>query len=124
VSITELVAENIAGAAADLQIRPDTGLTAPEVAATPGACGPLTTAKHRKSLPLLCVATFSSVSGWMLDRVSAVSWWWLGRYINLDVAAWLLVVNAIVSFVQERRTKSVVATPRSESRSRARSSIR
>ena len=108
---TEPVAANITRALAALQIRPDTGLTVSEVAAARDAYGPNAIAEHKKSTVAAFLAKFWSLSAWMLELIAALSWW-LGRYADLVVAVSLLVLNAIVSFVQEQRAEGVVETLR------------
>jgi plasma-membrane proton-efflux P-type ATPase len=50
---------------------------------------------------------FWGLSAWMLELIMILSWV-LGKYSDLVVVSGLLVVNAIVSFVQERRAAGVV----------------
>jgi H+-transporting ATPase len=119
VSATEPVAANITEAIAALQIRPDTGLTAAEVDAARQTYGPNTIAEHKKSPLVSFLAKFWSLSAWMLELIALLSWR-LARYADLVVALSLLVLNAIISFVQERRAEGVVDALRKRLTVRAR----
>jgi H+-transporting ATPase len=50
---------------------------------------------------------FWGLSAWMLELIMVLSWV-LGKYSDLAVVSGLLVVNAIVSFVQEHRASGVI----------------
>lgn len=56
---------------------------------------------------------FWGVSAWMLELIAALSWM-LHKYADLVVALGLLVVNAILSFVQEERASAAVAALRKQ----------
>lgn len=105
----EQTGANITTALAALQIQPDTGLTAAEVEAARAAHGPNAIDEHERSPVAAFLGKFWSLSAWMLELIAMLSWW-LGRHADLIVAAALLVVNAVVSFVQEQRAEGVVET--------------
>ncbi len=50
---------------------------------------------------------FWGISAWMLELIMVLSAW-LGKYSDLTVVGALLVVNAVLSFMQERRAAGVV----------------
>ncbi|HSN26219.1 MAG TPA: HAD-IC family P-type ATPase, partial [Kofleriaceae bacterium] len=56
---------------------------------------------------------FWGVSAWMLELIAALSWI-LHKHADLVVALGLLVVNAILSFVQEERASAAVAALRKQ----------
>lgn len=63
---------------------------------------------ERKPDPLRELAKkFWGLSAWMLELIMVLSWV-LGKYSDLVIVSGLLVVNAIVSFVQERRASGVI----------------
>jgi plasma-membrane proton-efflux P-type ATPase len=63
---------------------------------------------ERKTHPLgELVKKFWGLSAWMLELIVVLSWV-LGKYSDLVIVSGLLVVNAIVSSVQERRASGVI----------------
>jgi plasma-membrane proton-efflux P-type ATPase len=54
---------------------------------------------------------FWGLSAWMLELIIVISWL-LGKYADLVIVSALLLVNAIVSLVQERRASGVIDTLR------------
>ena len=54
---------------------------------------------------------FWGLSAWMLELIIVISWL-LGKYADLAIVSALLLVNAIVSLVQERRASGVIDTLR------------
>jgi magnesium-transporting ATPase (P-type) len=54
---------------------------------------------------------FWGLSAWMIELIALVSFL-LHKYTDLAVALGLLVVNAVLSFLQEQRASAAVATPR------------
>jgi H+-transporting ATPase len=62
---------------------------------------------------------FWGLSAWMLELIILLSWF-LGRRLDAGIVAGLLVVNAIISFVQELRAGSVVETLRTRLKVNAR----
>lgn len=67
---------------------------------------------ERKDYPVLMfLGKFWGVSAWMLELIMILSLI-LGKYSDLVVVSALLIVNAVLSFLQERRTAGVVAALR------------
>ena len=67
---------------------------------------------ERKDYPVLMfLGKFWGVSAWMLELIMILSLI-LGKYSDLVVVSALLIANAVLSFLQERRTAGVVAALR------------
>jgi H+-transporting ATPase len=89
----------------------ETGLTGPEAARRLAAQGP-NDVPEKKPHPLLNFARkFWGLSAWMIELIIALSLL-LGKWADLGVALALLVVNAILSFVQEERASAAVSALR------------
>jgi plasma-membrane proton-efflux P-type ATPase len=93
------------------QVNPDTGLTHAEVDARRKDHGYNEVAEHRGHPALKLLGKFWGVSAWMLELIMILSAV-LRKYSDLAVVSALLVVNALVSFMQERRADGVVETLR------------
>src|SRR5512143_897961 len=107
----DLVTASVPDALAALDVNPATGLTAAEVAVRRQAHG-YNEVAERKTHPLRqFLAKFWGVSAWMLELIMALSAL-LGKYSDLAVVSALLVVNAVLGFLQERRAAGVVETLR------------
>ena len=94
-----------------LHVNQDTGLTGPEVVSRRAEHGYNEVAEQKGHPVIDFLRKFWGISAWMLELViilSAV----LGKYTDLVVVSALLVVNAILSFAQERRAAGVVETLR------------
>jgi plasma-membrane proton-efflux P-type ATPase len=90
-----------------LGVDAQTGLTDAEVGARLQRDG-LNDVPERRPNPLREFARkFWGLSAWMLELIIVLSWV-LGKYSDLVIVSGLLVVNAIVSFVQERRATGVI----------------
>ncbi|MGA2502107.1 MAG: HAD-IC family P-type ATPase, partial [Tepidisphaeraceae bacterium] len=96
---------------AALHVNPDTGLTHAEVDARRKEHGYNEVAEKKGHPVLKFLGKFWGVSAWMLELIMVVSVV-LGKYSDLVVVAALLVVNAVVSFMQEHRAAGVVETLR------------
>jgi magnesium-transporting ATPase (P-type) len=67
---------------------------------------------ERKPRPLReFLKKFWGLSAWMLELIMVLSWV-LGKYSDLVIVSALLLVNAVVGFVQERRASGVIETLR------------
>ncbi len=101
------MAETLAALRAD----PAVGLTAQDAEARLQSQG-YNEVETRREHPLrLFLAKFWGISAWMLELIMVVSAI-LGKYSDLAVVGGLLVVNAVVGFVQEHRAAGVIETLR------------
>jgi plasma-membrane proton-efflux P-type ATPase len=108
-----------ADAAAALHVNPDTGLTHAEVDVRRQEHG-YNEVAEQKGHPLLKVLQkFWGISAWMLELIMVLSAV-LGKYSDLVVVSALLVINAVLGLMQERRAAGVVAALRRRLRVSAR----
>ena len=92
-----------------LKVNPETGLTRSEVETRRKENG-YNEVAEQKSHPLRqFLGKFWGISAWMLEMIMVLSAF-LGKYTDLIVVSALLVVNAVLSFMQERRAAGVVET--------------
>jgi plasma-membrane proton-efflux P-type ATPase len=96
---------------ATLKVNPDTGLAPAEVDARRKEHGYNEIAETKEHPILGFLRKFWGVSAWMLEIIMILSAV-LRHWADLSVVSALLVVNAVVSFVQERRAAGVVETLR------------
>ena len=96
---------------AALHVDPDTGLTHGEVETRRQAHGYNEVAEKKDHPVLLFLKEFWGISAWMLELIMVLSAA-LGKYSDLAVVGALLVINAVLSFMQERRAAGVVAALR------------
>src|ERR1019366_1667736 len=96
---------------AALHVNPDTGLTRAEVDTGRKEHGYNEVAREKGHPVLKFLGKFWGISAWMLELIMALSAV-LGNYADLAVAGALLVINAVLGFVQERRAAGVVETLR------------
>jgi plasma-membrane proton-efflux P-type ATPase len=89
----------------------DTGLGAEEIEARRRQYGPNAVAEQRPRQLREFLKKFWGLSAWMLELIMVLSWV-LAKYSDLVVVSALLLVNAVVGFVQERRATGVVETLR------------
>jgi plasma-membrane proton-efflux P-type ATPase len=102
-----------------LQVNPDTGLSRAEVAMRRNEHG-YNEVEERKKHPVLdFVKKFWGISAWMLELIMVLSAV-LENYSDLVIVSALLVVNALLSFMQEHRAAGVVETLRRRLRVSAR----
>jgi plasma-membrane proton-efflux P-type ATPase len=103
----DIASASVSDGLAALQVNPDTGLTHAEVDIRRKEHGYNEVAEVKGHPVLKFLQKFWGISAWMLELIlilSAV----LGKYSDLAVVSALLVVNAVLSFVQERRAVGVV----------------
>jgi H+-transporting ATPase len=94
-----------------LHVNPETGLTRADVDARQKEYG-YNEVVEQKGHPILkFLGKFWSVSAWMLELIMILSAV-LRKYSDFAVVSALLVVNAVLSFMQERRAAGVVETLR------------
>ena len=90
-----------------LQVNPDTGLTHAEVDVRRKEHGYNEVAEKKEHPVLKFLQKFWGISAWMLELIMVLSAV-LGKYSDLVVVSALLVINAVLSFTQERRAAGVV----------------
>ncbi len=92
---------------AALHVNPDAGLAQADVDARRRESG-YNEVAGKKSHPILgFLGKFWGISAWMLELIMVLSAV-LGKYSDLIVVSALLVVNAVLGFMQERRAAGVV----------------
>jgi plasma-membrane proton-efflux P-type ATPase len=92
---------------AALHVNPDTGLTQAEVDVRRKEHGYNEVAVKKDHPVLKFLKKFWGISAWMLELIMVLSAV-LGKYSDLAVVSALLVINAVLSFTQERRAAGVV----------------
>ena len=96
---------------ATLHVNPETGLTHAEVDVRRKAHGYNEVAETHGHPVLMFLGKFWGLSAWMLELIMVLSAV-LGKFSDLAVVGALLVVNAVLSFMQEHRAAGVVETLR------------
>lgn len=114
-----LAAASPRDALVELRVDARRGLSRAEVAARRATYGYNEVVEEKRHPALDLLAKFWGVSAWMLELVVVVSAA-LGKYADMAVVSALLVVNAVVSFVQERRATGIVESLRARLQVRAR----
>jgi H+-transporting ATPase len=107
----DIASASISDTLATLHVNPDTGLTRAEVDAGREEHGFNEVAEQKTHPALMFLGKFWGLSPWMLELIMVLSVV-LRKYSDLVVVTALLVINAVVSFVQERRAVGVVETLR------------
>lgn len=102
-----------------LHVNPDTGLTKAEVEGCRKEHGYNEVVEIKGHPLLMFLGKFWGLSAWMLELIIVLSAV-LGNIPDLAVVSVLLIVNAVVSFTQERRAAGVVETLRQRLRVSAR----
>ena len=92
---------------AALHVNPDTGLTHAEVELRRKDHGYNEVADEKDRPVLKFIGKFWGISAWLLELIMVLSAV-LGKYSDLAVVSALLVINAVLSFLQERRAAGVV----------------
>jgi len=103
----ELASASLPDTLASLRVNPGTGLARAEVDVRRRANGYNEVAETKEHPVLTFLKKFWGVSAWMLELIMVLSAV-LRNYSDLAVVSGLLVVNAVVSFVQEHRAAGVV----------------
>src|SRR5579864_4671686 len=106
-SAPDIAAASVPDALAALHVNPDTGLTHAEVGVRRKEHGYNEVAVKNGHPVLKFLRKFWGISAWMLELIIVLSAV-LGKYSDLVVVSALLVVNAVLSFMQERRAAGVV----------------
>ena len=105
----DIAAASVPDTLATLKVNPDTGLTGAEVASRRKENGYNEVAVQKGHPVIDFLRKFWGISAWMLELIMILSAV-LGKYTDLIVVSALLVVNAVLSFAQERRAAGVVET--------------
>ena len=100
---TALIPDTLAA----LRVDPEKGLSKAEVDARRKEHGYNEVAENKGHPVLAFLGKFWGISAWMLELIMALSIV-LGKYTDLAVVGALLVVNAVLSYTQERRAAGVV----------------
>jgi plasma-membrane proton-efflux P-type ATPase len=118
-SATDLTDVTVDETLAALHVHAEVGLTSAEVEARRRQYG-YNEVPHEPGHPIRdFLQKFWGLSAWMLELILLLSWV-LHKYTDLIVVSALLVINAILGFVQERRAASVVDALRQRLHVRAR----
>jgi H+-transporting ATPase len=108
-STASLASMSLTDTLAALHVDPDTGLSRAEVDLRRKQHGYNEVIEKSGHPVLAFLGKFWGVSAWMLELIIVLSAF-LGKYSDLAVVSTLLVVNAVLSFTQERRAAGVVET--------------
>jgi H+-transporting ATPase len=103
----DIASASIPDTLAALHVKPDTGLTHAEVALRRKDHGYNEVAEEKDRPVIKFIQKFWGISAWMLELIMVLSAV-LGKYSDLAVVSALLVINAVLSFLQERRAAGVV----------------
>ena len=103
----DITAASVPDTLAALHVNPDIGLTRAEVDVRRKEHGYNEVAEKKKHPVLKFFGKFWGISAWMLELIMVLSAV-LGNYSDLAVVGALLVVNAVLSFMQEHRAAGVV----------------
>ncbi|MFZ3036449.1 MAG: plasma-membrane proton-efflux P-type ATPase [Rugosibacter sp.] len=106
-----ITSASVSATLAALDVNPATGLTRAEVITRRTTHGYNEVAEQNPHPVRLFLGKFWGVSAWMLELIMVLSAI-LGKYTDLAVVSALLVVNAVLGFMQERRASGVVETLR------------
>jgi len=109
--IPGIVAASVPETLAALRVNPDTGLTHAEVDTRRKEHGYNEVAETKEHPILRFLSKFWGLSAWMLELIMVLSAV-LHKFSDLAVVSALLIVNAVLSFAQERRAAGVVETLR------------
>ena len=115
----DIASASVPDTLAALQVNPDTGLTQAEVDVRRKGHGYNEVAEQKEHPLLMLLGKFWGLSAWMLELIMVVSAV-LRNFADLALVGVLLVINAVVSFTQERRAAGVVETLRQRLRVSAR----
>src|ERR1035437_8805362 len=107
----DIAAASVPDTLAALHVNPDTGLTRAEVDVRRKEHGYNEVAEKKRHPVLKFLQKFWGISAWMLELIMVLSAV-LRNYSDLAVVGALLVVNAVLSFMQEQRAAGVVETLR------------
>jgi plasma-membrane proton-efflux P-type ATPase len=103
----DIASASVPDTLATLKVNPDTGLTRAEVDTRRKENGYNEVAEKKGHPVLKFLKKFWGISAWMLELIMVLSAV-LGKYSDLVVVGALLVINAVLGFMQERRAAGVV----------------
>src|ERR1019366_9539160 len=103
----EIASASVPDTLASLKVNPDTGLARAEVDTRRKESGYNEVAEKKGHPVLKFLRKFWGISAWMLELIMVLSAA-LGKYSDLVVVGALLVINAVLSFMQEHRAAGVV----------------
>ena len=103
----ELASVSVPDTLASLKVNPDTGLARAEVDTRRKENGYNEVAEKKGHPVLKFLKKFWGISAWMLELIMVLSAV-LGKYSDLIVVGALLVINAVLGFMQESRAAGVV----------------
>ncbi len=109
--VPDIVSASVAETLATFRVNPETGLAHAEVDARRQEHGYNEVAERKRHPVLKFLGKFWGMSAWMLELIMVLSAV-LHKYSDLAVVSALLIINAVVSFMQERRAAGVVDTLR------------
>src|SRR5512141_1511731 len=107
----DIASASVPDTLAALHVNPDTGLTRSEVGARRKEHGYNEVAEQKGHPVRMFLGKFWGLSAWMRELIVVLSAVLRG-YSDLAVVGALLVVNAVLSFLQEHRAAGVVETLR------------
>jgi H+-transporting ATPase len=107
----QIASASVPDTLASLKVNPETGLSRAEVEARLKENGYNEVAETKSHPALKFLKKFWGISAWMLELIMVLSAV-LGKYSDLVVVSALLVINAVLSFMQESRAAGVVAALR------------
>src|SRR5579862_4726993 len=103
----DIASASVPDTLATLKVNPDSGLAHTEVDGRRKESGYNEVAETKGRPVLKFLRKFWGISAWMLELIMVLSAV-LGKYSDLVVVSALLVINAVLSFVQEHRAAGVV----------------
>ena len=103
----DIASASVPDTLAALHVNPDTGLTLTDVDVRRKEHGYNEVAEQKGHPAIIFLRKFWGISAWMLELIMVLSAA-LGKYSDLVVVGALLVINAVLSFMQERRAVGVV----------------
>jgi magnesium-transporting ATPase (P-type) len=107
----DIASASVSATLAALKVNSETGLTRAEVDARREKHGYNEVAEQKEHPVLMFLGKFWGLSAWMLELIMLLSAI-LRKYSDLAVVGALLIVNAVLGFMQERRAAGVVETLR------------
>jgi plasma-membrane proton-efflux P-type ATPase len=107
----DIASASVPDTLASLKVNPETGLAHAEVDVRRKQNGYNEVAEKKGHPVLKFLKKFWGISAWMLELIMVLSAV-LGKYSDLIVVGALLVINAVLSFMQESRAAGVVAALR------------